>query len=76
MYIKLNDYHKYHWKNVCTVIYIVVFTILCCISGGYTVRDIVNNAKWNVKILFLNLYFLIFGVFDFLILNYFNISFF
>ena len=45
MYIKLNDYHKYHWKNVCTVIYIVVFTILCCISGGYTVRDIVNNAK-------------------------------
>ena len=45
MYIKLNDYHKYHWKNVCTVIYVVVFTILCCISGGYTVRDIVNNAK-------------------------------
>jgi amino acid permease len=45
MYIKTNDYHKYHWKNILTVIYIVVFTILCCISGGYTVRDIVRNSK-------------------------------
>ena len=45
MYIKLNQYHKYHWINVCTVIYIGVFSILCCISGGYTVRDIVRNAK-------------------------------
>ncbi len=44
MYIKLNQYHKYHWKNVFTVIYVAVFTILCCISGGYTVRDIVRNA--------------------------------
>ena len=44
MYIKLNEYHKYHWKNVFTVIYVAVFTILCCISGGYTVRDIVRNA--------------------------------
>ena len=45
MYIKTNDYHKYHWKNILTIIYIVVFTILCCISGGYTVRDIVRNSK-------------------------------
>ena len=45
MYIKTNDYPKYHWKNVLAVIYIIVFSILCCIAGGYTIRDIVNNAK-------------------------------
>lgn len=43
MYIKLNEYHKYHWKNVLTVIYMVVFIILCAISGGFTIKDIVNN---------------------------------
>ena len=43
MYIKLNDYPRYHWKNVLTVIYMVVFIILCAISGGFTVKDIVNN---------------------------------
>ena len=43
MYIKLNDYNRYHWKNVLTVIYMVVFIILCAISGGFTIKDIVNN---------------------------------
>ena len=50
MYIKTNDYHKYHWKNILTIIYIVVFTILCCISGGYTVRDIVRNSKSHLDL--------------------------
>jgi len=44
MYIKLNEYHRYHWKNVLTVIYMVVFIILCAISGGFTIKDIVNNV--------------------------------
>ena len=44
MYIKTNDYPKYHWINVLAVIYIVVFSILCCIAGGYTIRDIIKNA--------------------------------
>ena len=43
MYIKMNGLPKYHWKNILTVIYVVVFTILCGISGGYTVRDIIRN---------------------------------
>ena len=43
MYIKLNEYPRYHWKNVLSVIYMVVFIILCAISGGFTVKDIVNN---------------------------------
>ena len=45
MYIKTNDYPKYHWKNILTVIYIIVFSILCCIAGAYTIRDIVKNSK-------------------------------
>ena len=49
MYIKLNDYPRYHCKNVLIVIYMVVFIILCAISGCFTVKDIVNNIKWNVN---------------------------
>ncbi len=45
MYIKTNDYPKYHWKNILTVIYIIVFSILCCIAAPYTIRDIVKNSK-------------------------------
>ena len=39
----MNDLPKYQYKNILTVIYVVVFTILCGISGGYTVRDIIRN---------------------------------
>ena len=41
----MNELPKYHWKNILTVIYVVVFTVLCYISGGYTVRDLLGIFK-------------------------------
>ena len=38
-----DDDPKYRCKNVLTVIYLVVFIIICAISDGFTVKDIVNN---------------------------------
>ena len=43
VYIKGNDYHFTHWKNILTFIFILIILILGITSGFFTIKGIINK---------------------------------
>lgn len=45
IYVKVNKYHKWHWKNVVTIITCFGLTFIGFISAGKTIYDMISNKS-------------------------------
>jgi len=43
LYVKSNDYDRYHWKNVLTIVLMVFLCAIGIMAGVMTIIDMINK---------------------------------